>query len=93
MSQMSRKEYLAKMRWRYAQRGLEGKSRLLDEVCEVCDYERKYAILSRPLSQTLFRRQFMEASKITRGRFQRPTSAANSSGSVWLMRPFARSRP
>ena len=44
MSQLSRKEYLAKMRWRYAQRGLQGRSRLLDEVCEVCGYERKYAI-------------------------------------------------
>ncbi len=44
MSQLSRKEYLAKMRWRYVQRGLEGRSRLLDEVCEVCGYERKYAI-------------------------------------------------
>ena len=44
MSQLSRKEYLAKMRWRYAQRGRDGKSRLLDELCEVCDYDRKYAI-------------------------------------------------
>lgn len=44
MSQLSRNEYLARMRWRYAQRALEGKSRLLDEVCEVCGYERKYAI-------------------------------------------------
>ena len=44
MSQLSRKEYLAKMRLRYAQRGQEGKSRLLDEVCAVCEYERKYAI-------------------------------------------------
>ena len=44
MSQLSRKEYLAKMRWRYAGRGTEGRSRLLDEVCEVCGYERKYAI-------------------------------------------------
>jgi hypothetical protein len=44
MSQLSRKEYLAKMRWRYAQRGREGKSRLLDELCEVCAYDRKYAI-------------------------------------------------
>jgi hypothetical protein len=32
------------MRWRYAQRGREGKSRLLDELCEVCGYDRKYAI-------------------------------------------------
>lgn len=44
MSKLSRKEYLAKMRSRYAGRGPEGKSRLLDEVCEVCGYERKYAI-------------------------------------------------
>jgi hypothetical protein len=44
MSQESRKEYLAKMIWRYARRGREGKSRLLDEVCEVCGYERKHAI-------------------------------------------------
>jgi len=44
MSQLSRKEYLAKMRWRYAGRGSAGKSRLLDEVCAVCDLERKYAI-------------------------------------------------
>ncbi len=44
MSQLSRKEYLAKMRWRYAQRGREGKSRLLDEFCDVCGYDRKHAI-------------------------------------------------
>ncbi len=44
MSQLSRKEYLANMRWRYARRGREGKSRLLDELCEVCGYDRKYAI-------------------------------------------------
>mgnify|MGYP003575648009 FL=1 len=29
---------------RYAKRGREGRSRLLDEVCELCGYERKYAI-------------------------------------------------
>ena len=44
MSQLSRKEYLEKMRWRYAGRGREGKSRLLDELCEVCGYDRKHAI-------------------------------------------------
>ena len=32
------------MRERYRQRGREGRSRLLDEVCAVCGYERKYAI-------------------------------------------------
>ena len=44
VSQLSRKEYLAKMRWRYGQRGREGKSRLLDEFCDVCGYDRKHAI-------------------------------------------------
>ena len=29
---------------RYGKRGREGRSRLLDEVCELCGYERKYAI-------------------------------------------------
>ena len=31
-------------RQRYAGRGKEGRSRLLNEVCELCGYERKYAI-------------------------------------------------
>ena len=45
MSQNSRKEYLQKMRWRYAQRtGKKGKTMLIDELCEVTGYERKYAI-------------------------------------------------
>lgn len=32
------------MRERYKRRGREGRSRLLDEVCEMCGYDRKYAI-------------------------------------------------
>jgi hypothetical protein len=44
MSQKSKEEVLKKMRWRYAGRGREGRSRLLDEFCELCGYERKYAI-------------------------------------------------
>lgn len=45
MSQNSRKEYLQKMRWRYAQRtGKRGKTMLIDEFCEVTGHERKYAI-------------------------------------------------
>lgn len=32
------------MRERYRRREREGRSRLLDEVCAVCGYERKYAI-------------------------------------------------
>jgi hypothetical protein len=34
---------LEQARWRYAKRGKEGRSRLLDEVCALCGYERKYA--------------------------------------------------
>ena len=37
------KEGLEQARGRYCQRGREGRSRLLDEVCELCGYERKYA--------------------------------------------------
>ena len=44
MSARSRKEVLEQARQRYAKRGREGRSRLLDEVCELCGYERKYAI-------------------------------------------------
>lgn len=32
------------MRERYSHRGREGRSRLLDEVCAMCGYERKYAL-------------------------------------------------
>lgn len=44
MSQESRKEVLERMRQRYAWRGRAGRSRLLDEVCEMCGLERKHAI-------------------------------------------------
>ena len=44
MSQTSKQEYLERMKWRYQRRGREGRSRLLDELEEVCGYERKYAI-------------------------------------------------
>jgi len=39
-----RNEELERLRRRYAGRGKEGKSRLLDEFCEQHGYERKYAI-------------------------------------------------
>ena len=39
-----RNEQLERVRRRYAGRGKEGKSRLLDEFCEQHGYERKYAI-------------------------------------------------
>ena len=44
MSAKSRKEVLEQARQRYSKRGREGRSRLLDEVCELCGYERKYVI-------------------------------------------------
>ena len=44
MSDQSRREVILKMQERYAGRGREGRSRLLDEICELCGYDRKYAI-------------------------------------------------
>lgn len=44
MSQNSKRELLLRMRERYAGRGREGRSKLIDEVCELCGYERKHAI-------------------------------------------------
>jgi hypothetical protein len=44
MSQELKTEWLPKLQARYARRGREGKSRLLDELCEDYEYERKYAI-------------------------------------------------
>ena len=44
MSAKSRKEVLEQARQRYGKRGRAGRNRLSDEVCELCGYERKYAI-------------------------------------------------
>ena len=44
MSEKSREEVLRVMRERYARRGREARKKLLDEFCELCGYERKYAI-------------------------------------------------
>jgi hypothetical protein len=44
LSMGSKKEVLAVMRLRYGGRGRKGRSRLLDEFCELCGCERKYAI-------------------------------------------------
>jgi hypothetical protein len=43
MSAKSRREVLAQARARYENRGKQGRSRLLDEICALCGYERKYA--------------------------------------------------
>lgn len=44
MSQELKTKWLPKQQARYARRTREGKSRMLDELCEDHDYERKYAI-------------------------------------------------
>lgn len=44
MSQKSRYEFLLVARGRYEGRGRQGRSRLLDEVCDVCGVSRKHAI-------------------------------------------------
>jgi len=44
MSARSRKELLEQARASYRFRGKEGRSRLLDELCALCGYERKYVI-------------------------------------------------
>jgi len=44
MSEELKKDYLVKLIGRYARRNREGKSRMLDELCEDFGYERKYAI-------------------------------------------------
>jgi hypothetical protein len=45
MSMKSKKEYLAKMRWRYGRaQGREYKSRLIEELIALCGYSRKHAI-------------------------------------------------
>ena len=43
MSATSRGEVLKQARLRYGGRGKAGRSRLLDEICVLCGYERKYA--------------------------------------------------
>ncbi len=44
MSQRVREEELPRLRQRYANRGREGRSRMIDEVCEQWGYSRKHAI-------------------------------------------------
>jgi len=44
MSKELKRDWLPKLQARYARRNREGKSRMLDELCEDYQYERKYAI-------------------------------------------------
>ena len=57
MSQKSKNEYIEKMRFRYQARGSEGKSRLLDELIEICGVSRKHAIkaMNQPVGSTVNR--------------------------------------
>jgi hypothetical protein len=60
LSMESKREYLGKMRWRYAQaRGRRYKSRLIEELVAVCGYSRKYAIklLRRRAGPRVFKAQ------------------------------------
>ena len=43
MSKELKRDWLPKLQARYARRHREGKSRMLDELCEDYQYERKYA--------------------------------------------------
>lgn len=44
MSREIKEDLLPRLKTRYAQRGREGRSRMLDELCQDYHYERKYAI-------------------------------------------------
>ena len=44
MSPISKKEYLVKIRDRYKRVSKSEKTRILDEFCNICNYNRKYAI-------------------------------------------------
>lgn len=55
MSPQSKYEYSKKIQWRYRRAGKKYKQKILDEYCEVCGYERKYAI--RKLNRSLEARQ------------------------------------
>ena len=44
MSKELKRDWLPKLQERYERRNREGKSRMLDELCEDYQYERKYAI-------------------------------------------------
>ena len=53
MSLKSKQEYLGRIHGRYQRGGREHKSRILDEFCLVCGYDRKFALrlLNRPLDR------------------------------------------
>ncbi len=84
MSQKSKNEYVEKMRMRYQSRGREGKSRLLDELVEVCGLTRKHAIkvMNRPVGSSVGRIE-TRGPKSTYGAAEREVVKA-----IWLARPI-----
>jgi len=80
MSQKSKDEYIEKMRSRYQSRGREGKSKLLDELVEVCGLGRKHAIklMNRPPGSTVGRAE-ARGRKPVYGEAERPVIKA-----IWL---------
>ena len=81
MSAISRREVLKQARPRYGGRGKAGRSRLLDEICSLCGYERKYA--SKLLSG---RRPIVGESGRRRGGSQRIYAAVEREviKAIWL---------
>lgn len=59
MARQSKREYLRSIYERYRHGGRREKTAMLEEFCQVCGYNRKYAIwlLSRPLPKPLARRR------------------------------------
>ncbi len=52
MSKQSREEYYKEIAKRYRNSDKDTKSKILNEFCEVCGYNRKYACLFRSETQT-----------------------------------------
>jgi hypothetical protein len=64
MSAKSRREVVEQARARYRFRGKEGRSRLLDEICRLCGYERKYVIKLLSAARSLPRQEGCKAGRI-----------------------------
>ena len=81
MSATSRGEVLGQARARYGRRGKQGRSRLLDEICALSGYERKYA--SRVLAG---RRPIVGSGKWRRGGSPAPYGSAEREilKRIWL---------
>jgi hypothetical protein len=78
MSKALKKDWLHKLQARYARRNREGKTRMLDELCEDYEYERKYAI--KLLSSSLA----PASGKVHRGPERRYEAIQPVVQSIWL---------